>query len=434
MSFVGLDWRSLNGESSGQAPPNPLDECLRLSRGQGIPTAATISRPRRLLLGLVVGSITVAVGQAFQILLGPYSRLQGTYIRQTGIAALAPDSDYYLRSSSSFAMISDAPWTNWSYLVIGRLGHATGDAATALAVLQLFVAIGISAALYTVARDIAGVVAGWAAAAAFAINPLTAQWFRFVTTEAFFFSIVIAIVLIGGGAQVTRRSSTDPLLLGIGALAAFMRPNGVLVLLSVLAIIVLRRMKRHQARIAIVALVLIAPLLLAAGLRATGGPAEGSLVSQFYNGIVIEGTSDVQFSITMPPAQDVTDESLSGAVAYASEHPVASARLFFTRIGTEVAQVRPHYPFALNVAAGFAIMLYLAGAVIGLRQTCAASLRRPALILVGPILALVGLTFATPEARYGWGALVALTPFVGVGVARCSMLGRRASALRQSQC
>lgn len=407
---------------------------MPIPRGQGIPAAAAISRPRRLLLGLVVGSLTVAIGQALQLLLGPYSRLQGTYIRQVGIAVLAPDSEYYLRASSSVAMISDAPWTNWSYLVIGRLGHATGDAATALAVLQLFVAIGISGALYTVTRDVAGVVAGSTAAAAFAINPLTSQWFRFVTTEAFFFSIIIAIVLIGGGAQMSRQHSMDPLLVGLGALAAFMRPNGVLVLLSVLAIIVLRRMKRRDARIAIIALVLTAPLLLAAGLHATGDPAEGSLVSQFYKGIVIEGTPDVRLFITMPPAQDVTDETLAGAVAYVSKHPIASARLFFTRVGAEVAQVRPHYPFAVNVAAGFAICLYLASAVIGLREARAASLRRPAFILMVPILALVGLTFATPEARYGWGALVALAPFVGVGVARCGMLGRRVWALGQAWC
>lgn len=407
---------------------------MLVARGQSIFAATASSQLRRLLPGLVVGSLTVAVGQAFQILLGPYSRLQGTYIRQAGVAVLAPDSRYYLRASASIDAIVDAPWTNWSYLAVGRLGHATGDAATALAILQLLVAIGITTALYMVVRDATGTAAGWAAAASFAVNPLTAQWFRFVHTETLFFSSVIAIVLLAGRTQSIRSRSTDSLLVGIGAFAAFMRPNGVLVLLSVLAIVALHRMKRRHAQVAIIALMLLAPLLLGLGHHATGDPAEGSLVSQLYSGVVIEGTSDVQFLIAMPPASDMTDESLTGASRYALKHPFSTARLFFMRFGAEVTQVRAHYPFSVNVAAGLAIFIFLVSAVMGFRDPRTTALRRPAVIVMVPILALVGLTFATPEARYGWGALVALTPFVGVGVTRYGILGRRVWALRQAQC
>jgi hypothetical protein len=369
---------------------------------------------------VLVGLLTVGLGQALQVLLGPYSRLQGTFIVPAGIAVLAPDSRYYLGASRSLASIFDSPWTNWSYLAIGRLGHASGDAATLIAVLQLLVATGVATALYITMNGIAGIGAGWVAAAAFAVNPLTAQWFRFVHTETLFFSTVIAIVLIAGRGSARPSRASDAALVGLGVFAALLRPNGVLVLLSALAIVTIRRADRRRARLALLALVLLAPVLLGLGHRATGDPAEGSLVSQLYDGVVVEGTPDVQFVIAMPPAVDAADESLTGALFYVAAHPTAVLRLFFTRIGTEVAQVRTHYPLVVNIAAAFAMCIFLVSALVGILDDRTAGLRRPAIVILIPILVLVGLTFATPEARYGWGGLVALTPFVGVGVARLS--------------
>lgn len=369
----------------------------------------------------------MAVGQTLQILLGPYSRLQGTYIRRSGIAALSPDSSYYLNNSVTFSSIAESPWTNWTYLTLGRLAHAAGDAATIIVALQLLVAASVSAALYSVARKSAGAAAGWIAAAAFGVNPLVAQWFRFVQTETLFFACVIALVLLS--ARLPSRPSTagNINLLLIGIFAAFMRPNGVLVLLSALAMMSLHSLSRRRAQGAIAGLVLMAPVLLGLGHLATGDPAEGSLVSQLYSGVVIEGTLDVQLLLSMPQPLDSDDESISAAVSFVASHPAAAARLFLTRIAVEISQMRPHYPSVVNWAALVTITAYFATAIIGFRDPRSASLRRPAVVVMLPILTLIGLTFAVPEARYGWGALVALTPFVGIGVAR--LIGSGQSSL-----
>lgn len=379
-----------------------------------------------MLTSLVVGVLAVSFGQGLQLLLGPYSRLQGTYVSQAGIAMLSPDSHRYLRGSSSLSAILESPWTNWSYLALGRLGHAAGDAAAFLALLQLLVTVGITAALYNRLCETVSVTAGCATAAAFAVNPLVAQWFRFVQTEALFFSCIVLIVLVAGQQQSRQSSSSDIALIVIGAFAAFMRPNGSLALLSVLAIVVLRRWDRRRAQYALIALALMAPVLLGLGHLSTGDPAEGSLVSHLYSGVVIEGTPDVELLILMPPANDPTDESFAGAVSYVAENPVATLRLSLVRLVVEVSQVRPHYPFAVNALAGSAMTFFLLCALLGFRDTRVAPLRRPAALVMIPILALVGLTFATPEARYGWGALVALSPFVGVGATRLLSSVRRA--------
>lgn len=392
--------------------------------GRGILVVSAPSIQRRLSHGVLVGLLAVAVGQALQVLLGPYSRLQGTYIRRSGIAALSPDSSYYLNNSVAFSSIAESPWTNWSYLTVGRLAHLAGDAATILVALQLLVAVGVSAALYVVVQKIAGVAAGWTAAAAFGVNPLVAQWFRFVQTETLFFACVIVLVLLSARLPSHPSRAGNFILLLIGIFAAFMRPNGVLVLLSTLALMSLHSLSRRRALGAIAGLALMAPVLLGLGHLATGDPAEGSLVSQLYSGVVIEGTPEAQLLLSMPQPLDSADESISAALNFVANHPVAAARLFLTRIAVEISQMRPHYPTVVNWAALATISAYFATAIIGFRDPRSASLRRPAVVVMFPILALIGLTFAVPEARYGWGALVALAPFVGIGVARLIGSGR----------
>jgi hypothetical protein len=99
------------------------------------------------------------------------------------------------------------------------------------------------------------------------------------------------------------------------------------------------------------------------------------------------------------------------------DQPLAAARLAVTRIAVEVAQVRRHYPPVVNAALAAAMATILALAAVGLADRRGRVLRLPTAVVVLPLVAVVGVTFAVPEGRYGWAGLVALAPAVGVGAA-----------------
>lgn len=377
-------------------------------------------RPR-FLTGLLASALLLLAGQMLLLALGPYSRIQGTFTSRRGIALLAPDSHYYLDSSRTFSALLDAPWTNWSYLFIGRLAHTTGRAADAIVVLQLLTVLLVGAVIFVAMRHLTGSLGAWVALAAFSANPFVAQWFRFVLTETLFYSIVILLVLLSSGLIGRLANNSLPatgLQLTLGIVAAGMRPNGVLVLVSVLLLVLWRSIPRLQAILASALLIAAVPLLLVAVLSSTGQPAEGSVTSQLYRGVVIEGTDEVRVRIAMPEPDSRDDESLSAAVRYALAEPVSVVRLVTSRVAVEVLQVRPHYPLLVNISAALAILLYLGAAVMGGLRQAGAPLRGPTIAIALPLLFIVGLTFASPESRYGWGGLVAFAPLVGVGADR----------------
>ena len=89
-----------------------------------------------------------------------------------------------------------------------------------------------------------------------------------------------------------------------------------------------------------------------------------------------------------------------------------------TRVVVELAQVRPHYPNAVNVAVGSAMAFLLVALLLGAFHARARRLREVGITVALPLLLLIGATFAVPEGRYGWAPLVALLPLAGVGAER----------------
>ena len=376
------------------------------------------------LASFVSSLVLFANGQALLLVLAERTRASGAFVTRQGLALLAPDSNYYLGLSASLETVLEAPWTRWGYPLLLLLGDRLGSATTFIVILQSAVAILVGVALQATVARTAGPVGGLVAGAAFLVNPLTAQWVRFVLTDFLFFSLVLTAVLL------TLRYSTEARHLqatgAIGAAlaavgATMLRPNGVLVLgATAVCIVALRAKQRRRAtRGALQAAVwVLTGSLLMVAAEASGPPAEGSTASQLYDGVVIEGTEATRFTITMPVAADPEDESMRAAALYAARHPLPTLGLALARIAAEIAQVRPHYSRFTNLAVTLVILPYLLLIAIGLSDPRAAELRRICLTFAVPLLLLIGATFAVPEARYGWAPLLALAPLAGVGAAR----------------
>jgi hypothetical protein len=367
---------------------------------------------------LAVGVGLVALGQLLLVLLGPLTRASGTYVTRSGPALLAPDSQSYLADAELGVPLIEHGWPIWGYLSLLRIGHLFGDAPSFAVLVQSTVTAAAAAALFEFMRRRHGWLAGLGASAALAVNPMTAQWIRFVLTEAVFQPLMVLCLLAAVRVKERPTRSRRILLLVLGLTAALLRPNGVLVLASCLALLALTVARPRSRQLALGVTAALVPVLLLASLDATGQPGEATLTEQWYAGVVIEGTEDVRVTIVMPHPVDPGDITEAALLRYMLANPVDSVRLVGSRILAEVAQVRPHYPRAANALIGVGIALYLVTAAVGALERGSAYLRRPTAILSLPLLGLVGVTFAVPEARYGWSGLIVLAPLVGIGVAR----------------
>lgn len=383
-----------------------------------MPRSRALVRP---VTDWAVASLLLLVGQLGLIALGPLSRVgdpgAGT-AGPGGVALLAPDSVGYLADASSWSGVASEAWPRWGYLGVLRLGDLVGEAALVAVVVQVIATVLAGVLLLRHGRDLAGPMAGLVAAAVLLLNPMTAQWVRFVLTEALFYALAVATTVFGARTLVPpvagtdRRASTGPLLVLALAAVAF-RPTGPLLAGAALILLMLSRPGPRWRRAVGVAVAGAgtAALLVAAALVST--PAEGPLTGQLRAGVVIEGTPDVRMTIDMPDGPE-------GVPAYVAAEPWAVLRLVATRVAVEVAQVRPHYPPAVNAALGTAMVGLLVLAAVGLRAPEGRLLRVPTSVVLVPLVGIVGVTFGVPEGRYGWAGLVALAPAVGVGAAVAS--------------
>lgn len=384
---------------------------------------------RRTSRDLLIGAASVALGQLLLLAIAPLSRAASDGVERSGIALLSPDSLTYLDLAIDPAWLTETPWNRLLLVAILRLGSFLGDPAVILVVLQACALITASAIIHRMTARIGGPTAGLTATLVIAVNPLTAQWVRFVLSETLFFSLILITLAAAERSFRGAAGRTWAPLLVPAVLAAALRPNGVLVLGSVLTVLILARTASRGRTLVLIGVIWIGVGAgLALGLDAAGQPAERSITTQVLSGIVIEGTDDVLVAIAMPAADDPDDTSNVAGLRYVAAEPFAMARLAAARIVTEMIQVRRHYPTPINLSIGTAMLVFAITVLVGSRTAGASALVRSSVLLGSPILLLVGATFATPEGRYGWGAMILGAPLAGLGAARIV----RAAQLRRS--
>jgi len=382
---------------------------------------------RRWRDAIVVSLGLLALGQFILLVLGPLTRAaragEGT-AGPFGIALLSSDSRYYLRGSET--LLPDIPLNRIVYPAILRLGTELGAVEFFAVLVNLLALATAGALLYDLGRRYGGDrLSGGFAAAAMLVNPLTAQWMRFILTETLMYSAVIVVLWSAERSGRDLRHRTVALLLAAGLFAALLRPNGILLLASSASILVLARGSRASGLwktvVASIAIASAALGLLLAGARegdVRAPSATGVVISLLYDGVVIEGSDHALVRTSMPVPFDPMDTSLRAALGYAFDHPLAVARLGALRVAHETWQVRRHYPAAVNIAIGLGFCLLLVLSAVGRRLLRNRSLDVPLALIATPQVVLIAVTFAVPEARYGWTYLVGLSVWAGAGGAQ----------------
>lgn len=367
----------------------------------------------------VVSVSMFVVGQLFLLAVAPLTRANGTFVESSGIALLAPDSRGYLRTAESIDGVLSWAWMRRAYPSILLVGNRLGDAPSFAVALHALAVVLAGAILYRMLRPLTSVSAAVLGVGILAANPMTAQWVRIVMTESIFYAAIVVLVALGHRALTQGLSKASWLgYLSVSALALFMRPNGVFVFASALTLLTISTTVGWARRAAVALIWLTFALSLPAFNASVGSPSEGTLTSQLYDGVVVEGTAHVRVVIQMPIPTDSTDESLTAAARYAALHPVATTRLGLTRVAYETLQVRRHYPLIVNLGFGAAILTFLVISILGWSSPKSREMRTVALIFSSPLLLLTAATFAVPESRYGWAYLLPLVPVAAVGFDR----------------
>lgn len=383
---------------------------------------------------LIVGVSLSLLGQILLIALGPLSRIERTQAGSAGpagVALLSSDSLYYLSASTADTILPDLPFNRLAYPLILKVGSLLGSAETFGVVVNFLAWVVAGAALYDLGRRYGrGRAAGLFACAAVLVNPLAAQWVRFVLTETLIYSVAILSVW-ALARQVRQPLSAHSVLLWMAptVFAVFLRPNGVLLLGSSVTLGLLlhqRRGARLRAGlgaliVAVWALCALFVFAVSSGIGRSDTAVTSVIVNLTYDGVVVEGSPEVIVRTPMPPAENARDHSLNGALGYVAQHPFDIARLALLRVAYETFQLRPHYPPLVNVVMGLGFGTFLILALLGRILTRRTELGVIVLVMTLPQALLIAMTFAVPESRYGWTYLVTLAVWVGVGAERVTI-------------
>lgn len=274
--------------------------------------------------------------------------------------------------------------------------------------LQLVLA-GIAAfAIYLIARDVAGPVAGVAAVLLLALETEHAVWHSYILTDSVYMSLLpIAALLVHRAAE--RGSWWYGAALVVLAALASVRPNGWVVAAAALVYWIVRSRASSVVRAALSGLVLVGLVLSFSFLPPLAESAQAEDPKEMlFDGRVIWGLRDVNHA--MPGAEDA-----DSAVDYVLRHPVASGHLGLARVATELAAVRPYYSDFHNLKNLMSMLPLYALATLGgwvFRKSRAVRL---VVALVSVHIFLIAVTFADYDGRFLMHFISLVIILAGIG-------------------
>ena len=229
----------------------------------------------------------------------------------------------------------------------------------------------------------------WIAVFIWLLNPLTAQWTRWLMSDTIYFSAVIIWLWL-----FIFQSSF--LLFLFSALATTLRPNAFTLLgSSVIWSFIFKQQINLKKIIKLMPLFLFVFLILISYIFTSYDGAKNELLESFTNGQVIWNMPETFINY--------------------SSSPYYYLNLFFRRIGWELIQVRPWYSFKHNFFITIFMSLFYILAIRGAWFIRKTKLLIAISFITIPSLIVIGITWSIYEGRFGWWFLVSWIPLVAIG-------------------
>jgi hypothetical protein len=336
---------------------------------------------------------------------------------------ISPDSRWYVAQAEhfpDFSKLSNVGATGYGYvgfvalISAGKLFSSTSNAIEWFTVfLNSVFVIGASFTLLRLGSRW-GFFAGWFMASFFLLNPQIAQWTRYVLTEATFFSGLVFVI----AASLEARARGKPLWLPlwiIVIIVSSIRPNGIVIIPAVITFMILTANKSSFFKFSVLSLSIttfIIGALTLPHLRTGGSSDDWAFGPKTWNGEVIAEMSEMRLSMPIPSDSSPTRIAF---LRYLFEHPIAVINLTAHRIGWELVQVKPWYGWRLNsLITLFMIVFYFFG-FIGWFSSRRSNLNKLIWSLSLPSVAIVAVSWASYEGRFGWWFMVPWIIWSGIG-------------------
>ena len=246
-----------------------------------------------------------------------------------------------------------------------------------------------SECLWQITKKYASKNCAWIAVFILLLNPLTAQWTRWVMTESLYFSAVIIWMWL-------FIYHTSFLLIIFSTVASTIRPNAIILLFSSLIWHPISKVQIKLKPILKIILLSATILLIFFALFFYTFEAEtSSILKGFSNGIVIWNMPETYIEITNTPIDYIN--------------------LFFRRIFWEIIQIRPWYSFKNNFFISFLMIFFYIFSLRGAWIIRKSKLIFATTLITIPSLIIIGFTWSIYEGRFGWWFLVSWIPLVAIG-------------------
>ncbi|MBA3300919.1 MAG: glycosyltransferase family 39 protein [Thermoleophilaceae bacterium] len=283
------------------------------------------------------------------------------------------------------------------YVAVVGFFETGGLGQSALMLFQVAVSALATAAVFALARRLAGDWAGVGAAALMATNRDIAQWNAFVLPDSLYISAVPIVIWLADRAVGRNWRGYAPAVAML-VVASTLRPNGWILALLVLTYWLLRADLRARVRIAAIAGTFALVLALVAAGPSQEDTTETLQPAELLRaGVVVYDHPGSNLSVA---DDDSRSKGWAGVTSYAADHPVDTTRVLAARAVTEILHTRKFYTARHNRV----IMVTLLPAYFFAIWGFVVCRRRPLTILIAAViaahLALVAIVAADYDGRY----------------------------------
>lgn len=311
------------------------------------------------------------------------------------------------------------------YIAVVAFFQSIGAGLTGVVIAQVTAATAAAYAVYRMALELGGRLAGVLAVLLLAVDVDSSRWHAYVLSDSLYASVLaIAAWLVHRAVAMPLTAGRAFVAAAVLMAAALIRPEGwflvpvaaLYVVISKAASPAMRWMGVGVVAGATVLLVVVLAPMLGGNLQAVG-PGEmlrrGNTIWD-YDG----------WRLPMPAESLPADgSSAMTAVKYAVAHPLSTAALMAARVGVHFAHVRPYFSTAHNAAIVlWLVPIYVLGGY-GLWRVRAKPLAWWCAAAIGTQTAVVALTHADWDGRYLAHVMPLWYPFAAAGIVTAA--GRR---------
>jgi hypothetical protein len=371
-------------------------------------TSLSLNRPqsrRTFKEALVIGAIFV-LGQTLAALL--FDLPKGP--------VLGGDSGRYLAGAERFPSLEPVDAAHVGYVALLRAGMVLGSPTWFVFTFQCAVVVVAAIVLKNTLSRLVGPAAGWIAVLIFLLHLPLSQWTRYVLTESLFYS---GLIFVASGLLTIHSLGFSVLRLAYLVSATLftisLRPNGVILLIGIGATLSIWFLDGWRSRLLGLAgscLLFIVIVAVHPGLAQDMQGDQNALVVRLAAGEIF--WKDGERAISMPD-RNSSEIGARVLVSYVIQHPVAVARLGALRVLWEAAQVRPWYSTGLNIYLGITMAGFHLLAGLGAWKSRSSPLTLVVLALSLPSVAMIAVTWAVPDGRFGWWFLTLWIMWAAIG-------------------